>query len=455
MSTRGVIRLAVASGVARLVVAVLWGPSFSNDAGRYTRVDGGGVAIDWLGRNANPAPLIQLLWHLPHDLAIAIQSVVAGFAWGLLAIVITRGRNGRTGQLAAVAAILASWTPMMITYDAMPLPDSVAYSGAILLLASVIDRVSSDIPLLTAATSSTAMVIGLALAVGSQPVNLVPLAPLAVVAILVTDRVPSRRSVISLALILAVVTFGLVAALNATSGQPEENRTQNRLTLRASTTYLDIATDLGMPTCEHPSREEMIDGARASYSSFGFGPLRQQIILPRDQPARDSALRALKAADCPALHEWTRSGAFDMWTPVLRAPGLHLRLFLLDQTAMFAPFSPDERVPTVIRLIDPVVWLAVTFTVVIWLSSRWIRAVANSKNRRGWKRAEAALGATAASSWFVYQVLNWMAEPLDLPRHLLPVTTMLPFLVFTLTRDRMPLSTRHARLHFATSTGNI
>ena len=130
-----------------------------------------------------------------------------------------------------------------------------------------------------------------------------------------------------------------------------------------------------------------------------------------------------------------------MWTPVLRAPGLHLRLFLLDQTAMFAPFSPDERVPTVIRLIDPVVWLAVTFAVVIWLSSRWIRAVANPKNRRGWRRAEAALGVTAASSWFIYQALNWMAEPVDLPRHLLPVTLMLPFLTFALTRDPMPSST--------------
>ena len=437
MSTNGVIRLAIASGVARLVVAVLWGPSFSNDAGRYTRVDGGGVAIDWLGRDANPAPVTQLLWHLPHNLAIAIQSMVAGFAWGLLAVVITRGRNGRAGQLAPVVAILASWTPMMITYDAMPLPDSVAYSGAILLLASVIDRVASDIPLLTAATSSTAMVIGLALAVGSQPVNLVPLAPLAVVAILFTDRVRSRRSVVSLALILTVVTFGLVAASNATSGQPEENRTQNRLTLRASTTYLDIAKDLGMPICEHPSREEMIDGARASYSSFGIGPLRQQIILPRDQPARDSALRALKAADCPALHEWTRSGAFDMWTPVLRAPGSHLRLFLLDQAAMFAPFSPDERVPTPIRLIDPVLWLCVTIAVAGCLATRWIRAVRRPVMRRGWRRAEAAIGLTAVASWFAFQVLNWMAEPLDLPRHLLPVTLILPFLAFALTRPRL------------------
>ena len=442
MSTRGVIRLAVVSGLARIVVAVLWGPSFSNDSGRYTNLDGGGVAIDWLGRDANPAPLTQIIWHLPHDLAILVQAAVSGACWGLLAVVIRHSANGRGSQIMAGAAIAASWTPMMITYDAMPLPDSVAYSGSMLLLAAVVDRVRSGQRFLTGAWSPTALVVGLLLAVASQPVNLVPLAPLAVIALLVTGEQPrSRQSLVALALIGGVAAFGLTAAANATSGQPEENRAQDRLAMRASATYLDIAEDVGMPTCEHPSRDELIEGAASSYSSFGIGPLRQQIILPGDQPARDTALRALKAADCPALHEWTRSGTFDMWTPVLRAPGLHLRLFLLDQTAMFAPFSPDERVPTLIRLIDPVVWLAVTYAVVIWLSSRWIRAVANSKNRRGWRRAEAALGVTAASSWFVYQVLNWMAEPLDLPRHLLPVTLMLPFLAFALTRDPMPSST--------------
>ena len=424
------------------MVAVLWGPSFSKDSGRYTNLDGGGVAVDWLGRDANPAPLTQIIWHLPHDLAILVQAAVSGACWGLLAVVIRHSANGRGSQIVAGAAIAASWTPMMITYDAMPLPDSVAYSGSMLLVAAVIDRVRSGKRFLTGAWSPTAVVVGLLLAVASQPVILVPLAPLAVIALLVTDERPrSRQSLVAFALIGGVAAFGLIAAANATSGQPEENRTQNRLAMRASETYLDIAEDVGMPTCEHPSREDIIDGANASYSSFGIGPLRQQIILPRDQPARDNALRALKAADCPALHEWTRSGTFDMWTPVLRAPGLHLRLFLLDQTAMFAPFSPDERVPTVIRLLDPVAWLAMTFAVVIWLSSRWIRAVANSKNRRGWRRAEAALGVTAASSWFVYQVLNWMAEPLDLPRHLLPVTLMLPFLAFALTRDPMPSST--------------
>ena len=432
-------RLAIASGVARIVVAVLWGPSFSNDAGRYTQLGGGGVDVDWLGKNANPAPLTQLIWHLPHDLAIALQAAVSGLAWGLLAAVVARRpTRGRAASTIAYFAIAVSWTPMIITYDAMPLPDSIAYSGAIILLAAVIDRVWFDRSLAPHVWSSTALVIGLLLAVTSQPVNLVPLAPLALISIMTSERLASRRSMLTILSIGIITLFGLIAAANATSGQPEENRTQDRLAMRASDTYLDIAEDLGMPLCEKPSRQDLIDGAIASYSSFGIGPLRQQVILPRDQTARDSALRAVKAADCPALHEWTRSGSFDMWTPVLRAPGLHLHLFLLDQTAMFAPFSPDERVPTPIRLIDPVLWLTVSVIVTLRVLGRWTRAILDASRRRGWRRPEAALGATAASSWFVYQVLNWMAEPLDLPRHLLPVTLMLPFLAFALACDQAP-----------------
>ncbi|MGA0231097.1 MAG: hypothetical protein ACO3L8_09985, partial [Ilumatobacteraceae bacterium] len=109
MSTRGVIRLAVASGLARMVVAVLWGPSFSNDSGRYTNLDGGGVAIDWLGRDANPAPLTQIIWHLPHDLAILVQAAISGACWGLLAVVIRRSADGRGSQIMAGAALGASW----------------------------------------------------------------------------------------------------------------------------------------------------------------------------------------------------------------------------------------------------------------------------------------------------------------------------------------------------------
>ncbi len=434
-------RLAIASGVARIVVAVLWGPSFSNDSGRYTQLGGGGVDIDWLGKDANPAPLTQLVWHLPHDLAIALQAAVSGLAWGLLAVIIARlPSRRRAARAAAHFAIAVSWTPMIVTYDAMPLPDSIAYSGAVILLAAVIDRVSFERSLVPSVWSSTALVTGLLLAVTSQPVNLVPLAPLAIISIMTSDRLVSRRSMLTIVSIGIITVFGLIAASNATSGQPEENRTQNRLAIRASDAYLDIAEDLGMPACEEPSRQDLIDGAIASYSSFGIGPLRQQVILPRDQTARDSALRAVKAADCPALHEWTRSGDFDMWTPVVRDPILHLRLFLLDQVAMFAPFSPDERVPTPIRLIDPVLWLAVTIIVMFRLSARWARTTFDTSRRRGWRRPEVALSATAASSWFVYQVLNWMAEPLDLPRHLLPVTLMLPFLAFALTCDQAPSS---------------
>ena len=432
-------RLAIASGAARIVVAVLWGPSFSNDSGRYTQLGGGGVDIDWLGQDANPAPLTQLVWHLPHDLAITLQSAVSGLAWGLLAAVIASlSERRRAARAIAFFAIAVSWTPMIVTYDAMPLPDSIAYSGAVILLAAVIDRVSFERSLVPSVWSSTALVTGLLLAVTSQPVNLVPLAPLAIISIMTSDRLVSRRSMLTIVSIGIITVFGLIAASNATSGQPEENRTQNRLAIRASDAYLDIAEDLGMPACDEPSRQDLIDGAIASYSSFGIGPLRQQVILPRDQTARDSALRAVKAADCPALHEWTRSGDFDMWTPVVRDPILHLRLFLLDQVAMFAPFSPDERVPTPIRLIDPVLWLAVTIIVMFRLSARWARATFDTSRRRGWRRPEVALSATAASSWFVYQVLNWMAEPLDLPRHLLPVTLMLPFLAFALADDQAP-----------------
>ena len=432
-------RLAAASGLARLVVAVLWGPSFSNDAGRYTKLEGGGVDIDWLGTDSSPAPLTQIIWHLPHDAAIAVQAMVSGLAWGLLAVVVLRlSDHWRRAPILALGALLASWTPMMVTYDAMPLPDSIAYSGSMALLAGLIDRSVSPQPILSARHSFIVMVAGLFAAVASQPVNIVPLVPLVGVSALLGWRARPRLSAVALGVVMVIGLYAVVASSNATSGQPEENRTQNRLAIRASDAYLDVAEELGMPRCDSPSRADLIAGAEASYSTFGIGPLKQQIILPRDQVARDTALRAVKAADCPALHQWTRSGEFDMFTPVLRLPLLHLRLFALDQVAMFTPFSPDERVPLGIRFIDPVLWLATSVGTGMLLLNRWFTALRRPERRLGWIRPEAALGSVAALSWFIYQALNWMAEPMDLARHLLPVTIMLPFLAaaFTLGRGR-------------------
>ena len=96
-------RLAIASGVARVVVAVLWGPSFSNDSGRYTQLGGGGVDIDWLGKDANPAPLTQLVWHPPHDLAVALQAAASAVARQL-----TLSSAAQGSSIAAIPAT-AGW----------------------------------------------------------------------------------------------------------------------------------------------------------------------------------------------------------------------------------------------------------------------------------------------------------------------------------------------------------
>ena len=132
-----------------MVVAILWGPSFSNDADRYTQLTGGGVDIDWTGSLGSPAPLTQIVWHLPHDLAIAVQSIVAGFAWGLLAVVIASlAKRWRWARPTAYFTIAVTWTPMLLTFDAMPLTDSLALAGASLVLSVTIDRFVADQPVL-------------------------------------------------------------------------------------------------------------------------------------------------------------------------------------------------------------------------------------------------------------------------------------------------------------------
>jgi hypothetical protein len=190
---------------------------------------------------------------------------------------------------------------------------------------------------------------------------------------------------------------------------------------------------MGMPECSSPSHDDLIRGAEASYTSIGIGPIRQQLILPGDQDARDDALRAVKKADCPELHLWTASGGFDTLGPVWRAPVSHIRLFLLDQVGLFTPYSHDERVPIGLRLVDPVIWLSASLVAAGVALRRWFARLRAHRSRLGWGRPEAVIGGVTAFSWLLHQIVNWLADPLDMARHFLPVTTMLPFLLITLT----------------------
>ena len=434
MSTNGVIRLAIASGVARLVVAVLWGPSFSNDAGRYTQLTGGGVDIDWTGSLGSPAPLTQVVWHLPHDLAIAVQSIVAGCSWGLLAVVIANLRDlwARAHQLAFLA-LAVTWSPMLLTFDAMPLTDSLALAGASLVLAITIDRVVAERPVMTHRIGDALAVFGVLMSVASRPVNVLALAPLAFMTVVWCGSGPVSRRVLTGSALGIVSLYAVFLVANSETGTNEENRAQNRLAMRASAEYLAAASDMGMPECSSPSPDELIRGAETSYTRIGFGPLQQQLILPGDQDDRDEALRAVKKAECPELHVWTSSGGFDTLGPVWRAPATHLRLFYLDQVGLLTPYSHDERLPIGLRLIDPVLWLTASTLAAAVVARRWVTRLIGRRPRLGWNRPRAVVGVVTACSWFLHETVNWLADPLDMARHFLPVTTMLPFLLITLT----------------------
>jgi hypothetical protein len=434
VNVRGVVRLAIASGVARIVVAVLWGPSFSNDADRYTQLDGGGVAIDWTGSLGSPAPLTQIVWHLPHDLAITVQGTVAGAAWGLLAVVIANfADRWRWASLVAFLTIGVTWTPMLLTFDAMPLTDSLALAGASLVLAVTIDRVVARQPVMTQTAGEVLAVSGLLMSIASRPVNVIALAPLAFMTVVWCSRGLARRRLLAAGALSIVSLYAVGLTANSETGTNEENRAQNRLAMRASAAYLAAATDMGMPECSSLSHDDLIRGAEASYTSIGIGPIRQQLILPGDQDARDDALRAVKKADCPELHLWTASGGFDTLGPVWRAPVSHIRLFLLDQVGLFTPYSHDERVPIGLRLVDPVIWLSASLVAAGVALRRWFARLRGHQSRLGWGRPEAVIGGVTAFSWLLHQIVNWLADPLDMARHFLPVTTMLPFLLITLT----------------------
>ena len=436
MTERKLVRLAAASGLARLVVAVLWGPSFSNDADRYTQLDGGGVAIDWTGSLGSPAPLTQLVWHLPHDLAIAVQSIVASVSWGLLAISIGRLRSTwRYATALAFFALAVTWSPMLLTFDAMPLTDSLALAGASLVLAVLIDRTVSPRALLVGPAGNMIALSGLLMSIASRPVNLIALAPMVSIAVIWRTPASTRRRWLSAVFTLAFTVYGVALVANSETGTNEENRAQNRLAMRASPDYLAAAEDMGMPECSSPSHDDLISGAEASYSTFGIGPLRQQLILPGDQDARDDALRAVKEAPCPELHAWTSTGGFDTLGPLWRAPGTHLRLFLLDQVGLLTPYSHDERLPIPLRMLDPVLWLGATLFSLAVATRAWVRGLARSDAPEQ-RRFGFSAGIVIAAAWALHEIVNWLADPLDLARHFLPVTTMLPFALLALNPER-------------------
>ena len=419
-----------------MVVAILWGPSFSNDADRYTQLTGGGVDIDWTGSLGSPAPLTQIVWHLPHDLAIAVQSIVAGFAWGLLAVVIASlAKRWLWARPTAYFTIAVTWTPMLLTFDAMPLTDSLALAGASLVLSVTIDRFVADQPVMSRRIADVLAISGVLMSVASRPVNVIALAPLAFMTVVWFGSGPASRRVLTGSALGVVSLYAILLVANSETGANEENRAQNRLAMRASAEYLAAASAMGMPECSSPSPEDLIRGAEASYTRIGFGPIQQQLILPGDQDARDEALRAVKKADCPELHLWTSSGGFDTLGPVWRAPATHLRLFYLDQVGLLTPYSHDERLPIGLRLIDPVLWLTASTLAAAVVARRWARRLIGRRPRLGWRRPRAVVGLVTACSWSLHEIVNWLADPLDMARHFLPVTTMLPFLLVALTLD--------------------
>jgi len=65
----------------------------------------------------------------------------------------------------------------------------------------------------------------------------------------------------------------------------------------------------------------------------------------------------------------------------------------------------------------------------------WVRGLARSDAPEQ-RRFGFSAGIVIAAAWALHEIVNWLADPLDLARHFLPVTTMLPFALLALNPER-------------------
>ena len=417
--TRRAMMVVVAvSGVLRILAAFVMGPVVLSDSARYTQ------GLDMTGSRGSPAPLVQGVWSAPTGLALITQVLLSSLAWGALAFVVGRLPRCKIRAWGSLVFVLViSWSPVVLTYDAAILTESLATSGVlaacVAVFALVVPRVQETIP---RRVSFVLCALGILVAVLSRPPTVLLVLPMAAAGIVLGFRSGLGRSTwAGLILATVVVCCGGWAgwAQSHASAQQSSFVAQNLLTLRATSDYVALAERAGMPTCSSLTPQELVAAVRATYAYKGLGPLQ---VRWRHSDAA-GALRERFGTECPAIVGWLQTDSAPTSLEWLEADPVEvLTLYQQDLVNQSMPQALSPPAPNEIRKLSAVAVVALNVTAMALLAFAWVGTL---RRRGADTRGAHWLTAVMVCTWGAYSFVTWLADAMEMPRHVLPVTMLL------------------------------
>lgn len=361
--------------------------------------------------------LVTLVNLLPAPLTAGIQGLVAGIAWGFVALVVAGG--ARTRLLAVTGAglvLLLSVMPWIQQWDTAALTEAFMFSGCLIAVAGgflcVNPYARSMFGKRSVQVAAGALIGGSVFAICSHGVVVVLLAPFAVGVWWFSRRlglIPGHRIGTRLVIgILAIVSLAAAVTSVAQADDISGWYAQNRFALRGDPAYWEFAQAHGMPSCPELIRE----------------------LKTADENVR---MELARTPPCPAVAEWFDQGGVSPLAELTGLPGRTLSTYVGDLNNQWTP--PMLPTWSIVNASDPtgaINWVKV-FTlvpiVILLLNAIAIAVIVTAAIRLrdavGQRITTLAPGIVYA--WLLalgagYCVVTWLQDPMEINRHALPAT---------------------------------
>ena len=414
MTRRTATQVALASLVvlARVAATIWSGAVVSPDTARYRDpVDRLSPFEVWNGEG--PGVLLQVLYLLPADVAVVVQTAFAAGCWAVAATYLAAGvRASRWSWLCWAVVIAAGLSPWFLLWDAWMITEAVTCGAVALGAVGMVGwRRGRDLGMLLTAIGVTAAVL-------ARPFVGVLILPVLVLALWWPNRRVQRGSR-GVAVMLITVLGGFSAwqlvALQRAAALPyadlphaESLRTiqaTDRLAGRGDVPgYLALARRHGMPGC----------------------PEAKAVVQSRDT-VFTKVVELRRIESCPDLDRWLEQGGLSWVTELTQnsAPTFSEMLdpaYWLDDS--FEGYVYSHRLLELRELAGARWKLTVRIVngvMLAWILVAVVVGVASARGDRGWLLLATAWSATVF-------VVAWGTGGMEYWRHVLPVFVLLAML---------------------------
>ena len=366
--------------------------------------------------------LVSLVNLLPGFWTVAIQSAVAGLAWGFAGLVAAGDCRTRWRSIAGFTAVIGfSLLPWIQVWDTAALTESFTLSGCVLVVAGAYlctaTTTTSPITDRFASAGIAALWSGSILAMCSNAIVVLYVLPLALGVWLFARFLRKRGTSRSPRLAsgwwaLGVLALGIMCFITmiAQSVSIDWWYAQNRLAARGTPAYIQVAESDGMPAC--PQLMQLLDSS------------------PPDLARVDQ----LRQMDCPGLSQWFQSGGLSPWTQLRTMPIETADNYIADIHDQWAPpWTGDGW--SILGQQDnawfinwyravPQILLAINLLAMALMAClAWLDRAATS--RRLALNAPSLVYLWMLALTACYCVATWLQDPMEISRHALPATSML------------------------------